>query len=238
MFLSLFVTCAVSLGIATVFLLAFGHRLRFSSRIVGLIFTTLVVAGAGEAASALVKIPSSYIETAQIVLLFICWVVVFARPRWNAFGQAFYGSLLAAALTYVAFACYMTFFTRLSGAAMVASTALLLLEAFALTLAVQACRVLAIWLMAEAAGVHLGPRPFYVMGPLLFLVGLIPFTINGIAVRESFFLSFLGGLGVGADQAFATGFLYFLLSIGLAIPGGAIFLWENVRGLARPVPET
>ena len=112
------------------------------------------------------------------------------------------------------------------------------LEAFAVTLVVQAFRVLAIWLMAEAAGVHLGPRPFYVMGPLLFLVGLIPFTINGIAVRESFFLSFLGGLGVGADQAFATGFLYFLLSIGLALPGAAIFVWENVRGIARPIPET
>ena len=112
------------------------------------------------------------------------------------------------------------------------------LEAFVLTLVVQAFRVLAIWLMAEAAGVHLGPRPFYVMGPLLFLVGLIPFTINGIAVRESFFLSFLGGLGVGADQAFATGFLYFLLSIGLALPGAAIVGWESVRALARPVPET
>jgi len=113
-----------------------------------------------------------------------------------------------------------------------------LLGAFALTLVVQAFRVLAIWLMAEAAGVHLGPRPFYVMGPLLFLVGLIPFTINGIAVRESFFLSFLGGLGVGADQAFATGFLYFLLSIGLALPGAAIVGWESVRAIARAVPET
>jgi uncharacterized protein (TIRG00374 family) len=111
------------------------------------------------------------------------------------------------------------------------------LEAFVVTLAVQAFRVLSIWLMAEAAGVHLGPRPFYVMGPLLLLVGLIPFTINGFAVRESFFVSFLGGLGVGADHAFATGFLYFLLSIGLALPGAAIVAWESVRALARPLRE-
>jgi hypothetical protein len=41
------------------------------------------------------------------------------------------------------------------------------------------------------------------MGPLLFLVLLVPFTINGIAVRESFFVSFLGGLGVDPDRAFA-----------------------------------
>lgn len=109
--------------------------------------------------------------------------------------------------------------------------------AFAVTVAVQAFRVLAIWLMARSAGVALGPRPFYVMGPILFLVGLIPFTVNGIAVRESFFLSFLGGLGVSADQAFATGFLYFLLSIGLALPGAAIVAWEGVRGLVRPATD-
>ena len=32
---------------------------------------------------------------------------------------------------------------------------------------------------------------YYVMGPLLFLVMLVPFTINGLAVREAFFVSFL-----------------------------------------------
>ena len=30
------------------------------------------------------------------------------------------------------------------------------------------------------------------MGPLLFLVILVPFTINGLAVREAFFVCFLG----------------------------------------------
>ena len=65
-----------------------------------------------------------------------------------------------------------------------------------LTLAIQAVRVLAIWLAAKAVGVDLSPRVYYVMGPLLFLVMLVPFTINGLAVREAFFVSFLGKLGV------------------------------------------
>ena len=65
-----------------------------------------------------------------------------------------------------------------------------------LTLAIQAVRVLAIWLAGKAVGVDLSPRPYYVMGPLLFLVMLVPFTINGLAVRESFFVCFLGSLGV------------------------------------------
>ena len=110
----------------------------------------------------------------------------------------------------------------------------LLLGVFALTLAIQAWRVLAIWLAGKSVGVDLSPRPYYVMGPMLFLVILVPFTINGLAVRESFFVSFLGQLHVGADPAFATGFIFFLVTIGLALPGAAILAWQGVRGAARP----
>jgi uncharacterized protein (TIRG00374 family) len=105
----------------------------------------------------------------------------------------------------------------------------LLAAMFALTLVVQAVRVLAIWCAGKAVGVDLSPRPYYVMGPLLFLVMLVPFTVNGLAVRESFFVSFLGGLDVSADRAFATGFLFFIVTIALSLPGLAIVLREGVR---------
>jgi uncharacterized protein (TIRG00374 family) len=113
------------------------------------------------------------------------------------------------------------------------TTPRLLLSMFALTLAVQAVRVLGIWCTGKAVGVDLSPRPYYVMGPLLFLVMLIPFTVNGFAVRESFFVSFLGNLGVPADQAFATGFLFFFVTVALAFPGAAIVTWQALRGGAR-----
>jgi uncharacterized protein (TIRG00374 family) len=103
-----------------------------------------------------------------------------------------------------------------------------------LTLGIQSVRVLAIWLTAKAVGVDLSPRVYYVMGPLLFLVMLVPFTINGLAVREAFFVSFLGKLHIGADPAFATGFLFFVVTIALSLPGAAILAWEGLRGTARP----
>jgi glycosyltransferase 2 family protein len=109
----------------------------------------------------------------------------------------------------------------------------LLVSMFALTLVVQAVRVLAIWCAGKAVGVDLSPRPYYVMGPLLFLVMLVPFTVNGLAVRESFFVSFLGTLGVPADRAFATGFLFFVVTIALSLPGAAIVGWEGLRGGSR-----
>jgi glycosyltransferase 2 family protein len=105
----------------------------------------------------------------------------------------------------------------------------LLLVMFGLTLVVQAVRVLAIWCAGKAVGVDLSPRPYYVMGPLLFLVMLVPFTVNGLAVRESFFVSFLGSLGIVADRAFATGFLFFVVTVALALPGVAIVLREGFR---------
>jgi uncharacterized protein (TIRG00374 family) len=113
-----------------------------------------------------------------------------------------------------------------------------LFAVFFITLAVQAIRVLAVWLSGEAVGIDLSPRPYYVMGPLFFLIMLLPITLNGIAVRESFFVSFLGKLGVGADAAFATGFLYFVVVICMSLPGLGIFAWESIRGRARPaVPD-
>jgi uncharacterized protein (TIRG00374 family) len=114
--------------------------------------------------------------------------------------------------------------------------ATLLVGVLALTVVIQAVRVLAIWSAGKAVGVDLSARPYYVMGPLLFLVMLVPFTINGLAVRESFFVSFLGQLGIGADPAFAAGFLFFVVTIAMALPGAAILGWEALRGLspARP----
>ncbi len=106
----------------------------------------------------------------------------------------------------------------------------LLVGVCALTLGIQAVRVLAIWLTAKSVGVDLSPRVYYVMGPLLFLVMLVPFTINGLAVREAFFVSFLTKLGVSADAAFATGFLFFVVTIALSLPGAVILAWEGLRG--------
>jgi len=105
-----------------------------------------------------------------------------------------------------------------------------LLTVLAVTLVVQAVRILSIWAAAEAVGIHLDVRVYYVMGPLLFLVMLVPFTLNGIAVREAFFVSFLGSLGVGANQAFAAGFLFFLVTLLLALPGAAILLKGGLTG--------
>lgn len=107
----------------------------------------------------------------------------------------------------------------------------------ALTVAVQALRVLTIWLAGEAVGVRLSPLPYFVMGPMFFLVMLAPFTVNGLALREAFFVSFLGQLGIDGSRAFATGFLYFLLTLALSLPGAAIWAWEALYRTVKAQPR-
>ena len=104
---------------------------------------------------------------------------------------------------------------------------------FVLTIAVQIVRILTIWMTGKAVGVDLGPAAYFVLGPLLFMVMLFPFTINGLAVREAFFVSFMTRLDVSPEQAAATGFLFFGNTIALALPGAAIIAWEALRSPAR-----
>jgi len=111
-----------------------------------------------------------------------------------------------------------------------------LLVVAVVTAAAQLTRVVAIYASGRAVGIDLSVLPYVVLGPLLFLVMLVPFTVNGIGVREAFFVSFLGKLSIDHDHAFACGFLFFVMTILLALPGVAIVLWENVFG-RTPVPD-
>ena len=112
-----------------------------------------------------------------------------------------------------------------------------LLATLGLTIGAQLARMMAIWLCGEAVGIDLSPLVYVILGPLLFLVMLVPFTINGLGVREAFFVAFLARFGVDADAAFAAGFLFYVVTVATSVPGGFILLWRSLRPApARPRP--
>jgi uncharacterized membrane protein YbhN (UPF0104 family) len=90
-------------------------------------------------------------------------------------------------------------------------------------------------LMLAVLGVTFAVQTVRVLS--IFLVMLVPFTLNGIAVREAFFVSFLGSLGIDAERAFAAGFLFFLVTVFIALPGGVVMIWEGMHGRTRPHVE-
>jgi uncharacterized protein (TIRG00374 family) len=107
-----------------------------------------------------------------------------------------------------------------------------LLAVLVVTLVAQFARVLAIWLCGEAVGIEVSPIVYIILGPLLFLVQMVPFTLNGIGVREAFFVGFLDRFDVAPEAAFAAGFLYYAVSIATSLPGGFILLWRSMRPAA------
>lgn len=109
------------------------------------------------------------------------------------------------------------------------SSAGLLAVVVGVTIVSQFLRVVAIWLCGEAVGIDVSPLVYVILGPLLFLVQMTPFTLNGLGVREAFFVVFLGRFGVDPDAAFAAGFLYYAVSIATSLPGGVILLWRSWR---------
>jgi uncharacterized protein (TIRG00374 family) len=112
------------------------------------------------------------------------------------------------------------------------STPGVLAAVLGVSFAAQLLRVAAIWLCGEAVGADVSPIVYVILGPLLFLVQMIPFTLNGIGVREAFFVLFLGRFDVPEDVAFAAGFLFFTVSIATSLPGAFILLWKSVRPTA------
>jgi len=111
-----------------------------------------------------------------------------------------------------------------------------LLVILAATVGLQLIRIMAIWLCGKAVGLELSPLPYVILGPLLFLVMLVPFTINGLGVREAFFVAFLARFDVNADAAFATGFLFYAVTVATSVPGGLIILWRTLRPAAGARP--
>jgi uncharacterized membrane protein YbhN (UPF0104 family) len=66
---------------------------------------------------------------------------------------------------------------------------------------------------------------------------LVPFTVNGLGVREAFFVSFLTRIGVNSDSALAVGLVFTLMTFLLAVPGLVVILWEGLRRSPVPVPD-
>ena len=109
------------------------------------------------------------------------------------------------------------------------STPGVLLAVFGVSVLSQGLRVVAIWLCGEAVGADVSPVVYIILGPLLFIVQMIPFTLNGLGVREAFFVLFLGRFDVPEDVAFAAGFLFYAVSIATSLPGAFILLWRGLR---------
>ncbi len=135
MLLSLVLTCLATLVLATAVLLAIGHRVRVSSVWLSIAAAVLAPVAGGELAARVFLLPAHHVLGAEAVLMAVGVSVALWRRRWNPVGVTFFAALLAAAVSYLALAGYVTVTGGLSIPATMASVLVLLLEAAALVLA-------------------------------------------------------------------------------------------------------
>jgi glycosyltransferase 2 family protein len=112
---------------------------------------------------------------------------------------------------------------------------------FVLGAVAQALRAVSIGFLATGMGLDLSYATLLVLCPVLFLVTVVPASLNGIGLREATFVVVLGGAGVSREHAFALGLAYFAVGVIVGGLGGLALLRRSVvpghsrTGGSRPV---
>jgi uncharacterized protein (TIRG00374 family) len=112
---------------------------------------------------------------------------------------------------------------------------------FVLGVIAQGMRAISIWFLAQGMDLGLGFASLLVLCPILFLVTIVPVSLNGIGLREATFVVVLRGADVGREDAFALGLAFFAVGVitgalgGLALLRRAMWAHRGRTGGSSPV---
>jgi uncharacterized protein (TIRG00374 family) len=90
---------------------------------------------------------------------------------------------------------------------------------------IQAFLAIGPFLVLRALGNYeIGILPFFIYLPIINVVSMIPISLNGIGVRESFFVLLFSRVGLPGETALAVSIISFLLMFLWSILGGIFFI--------------
>ncbi|NLG71741.1 MAG: flippase-like domain-containing protein [Chloroflexi bacterium] len=98
-----------------------------------------------------------------------------------------------------------------------------LLIAFLVSLALQVNVVLFYYMIGRALAVDISMLYYFILVPIALVISTIPFSINGIGLREGIFVFLLNQLAVPAETAIALSLISFGLLLTQGVVGGIIF---------------
>ena len=104
-----------------------------------------------------------------------------------------------------------------------------LLIAFLASLVLQINVILFYYFIGVSLGLGVSFLYFAMIVPVALVVLLVPFSINGIGIREGIFVYLLTGLGVENKDAIALSWLSFGLMLTQGIIGGVVFALRGIR---------
>jgi glycosyltransferase 2 family protein len=102
-----------------------------------------------------------------------------------------------------------------------------LARVLAMSIAVQAIRVVQAWCLGEALGIELPLVTYFAVVPVILLIMQIPVTINGLGTTQVAFVALLGAAGAGAAQTTALSILFLALGVIGSLPGGLIYAFAD-----------
>lgn len=102
-----------------------------------------------------------------------------------------------------------------------------LARVLAMSVAVQAIRVLQAWCLGQALGLQLPLLTYFAVIPVILLVMQVPITINGLGTTQVAFVALLGAAGADAARATALSLLFLFLGVIGSLPGGVFYALGN-----------
>ena len=108
--------------------------------------------------------------------------------------------------------------------------------AFVYSLIFQVLVIVVNLINARAMGIHLSPKYFFIFIPIIAVIGMFPFTINGIGLREAGYALLLTTAGLSTEAGFSLGVLWLVVLLLSSLPGGIFYLF--VRRERVEVRET
>lgn len=95
--------------------------------------------------------------------------------------------------------------------------------AFLISIALQVNVVLFYYFIGVSLDLGVSLLYFFIIVPVALIILIVPFSINGIGLREGIFVFLLTGLAVPSQHAIALSLLSFFLTLTQGVLGGIIF---------------
>jgi uncharacterized membrane protein YbhN (UPF0104 family) len=155
-----------------------------------------------------------------------------ALPRWISWSVWItVGCALAGFLSLVLFGRWTERFASarrlLEATGLYLRHPLILVQATALSLVVQAANVVLVWLVGLAIDAPVPGSFYWILVPMVTLLTLLPVSLNGMGVREGGLILFLSPLGVDEATALSLAFLWFTAFSAVSALGAVVYLFGS-----------
>jgi len=87
----------------------------------------------------------------------------------------------------------------------------------------QAIVIGVVFLNARALGQSFSISALAIFVPIISLAGMLPFTVNGLGVREALYVLLFGQLGASRDLSVSMALLYLAVTFMASLPGGIVY---------------